>query len=43
MFHWTGPGVGVVKRGKLNSKKGKMEDMLRPFNASVTLNHIEVI
>jgi len=41
MFHWTGPGVGMVKRGKLNSKKGAMEEFLRPFSAVVTLNHID--
>merc|ERR1712176_630623 len=41
MFHWTGPGVGLVKRGKLNAKKGKISEMLRPFSCAITLNQIE--
>jgi len=41
MFHWTGPKVGVVKRGKLNAKKGDMSDLLRPYHVQISINSKE--
>jgi len=41
MIHWTGPRVPNVKRGKMNAKYGKMDQLLRPFNVPLSFNRLE--
>eukprot|EP01043_Picozoa_sp_COSAG02_P003711 COSAG02_NODE_92_length_37588_cov_135.916242_38_plen_358_part_00 len=40
-WHWTGPNVSMVKRGKWNAEKDGMQELMRPFTMDMTANNVE--
>lgn len=40
-WHWTGPKVTMVKRGKWNAEKDAMQELMRPFTMDLTANCAE--
>lgn len=40
-WHWTGPNVSMVKRGKWNAEKDGMQELMRPFTMDMTANSVE--